>query len=88
MFKLVALFAFVAVASAAVYDNGHSGLGLVNNGYGGHGQVQSYAAPVQVAVAPAGGYNSHASSYANHNSISVHPVPVVISHGNNGHNGY
>ncbi|KAK4876531.1 hypothetical protein RN001_009037 [Aquatica leii] len=67
MFKLVALFALLAVANAGVISHGDYG-----HGDNGHGHVYVHAAPAQ--------HHSHAESYANHNSVSVHPVKVTIAH--------
>ncbi|KAK4876532.1 hypothetical protein RN001_009038 [Aquatica leii] len=67
MFKLVAVFALFAVANAGIISHGHLG----------HAEI--IAAPAHIAVAPIA-HHGHATSYANHNSLSVHPVPVAVAH--------
>ncbi|KAF5304063.1 hypothetical protein FQA39_LY01848 [Lamprigera yunnana] len=62
MFKLVVIFALIAVASAGVISYGHG------DDYVAQGASHDYS------------HHGHASSYANHNSVSVHPVEVVVAH--------
>ncbi|KAF5304062.1 hypothetical protein FQA39_LY01847 [Lamprigera yunnana] len=89
MFKLAVIFALIAIASAGVISYGHAGSShdYSNNGYAdayvAHGASHDYS------------HHGHASSYANHNSVSLHPVEVVVAHSHpvvhkeiSYHNGY
>ncbi|KAF5306723.1 hypothetical protein FQR65_LT07278 [Abscondita terminalis] len=92
MFKLVVLFALIAVASAGLINSGYSGLGVISSGHGGLGLISGGRSGLGLISSGHGGLGlinngygssgySHATSYANSNSLSLHPVPVVISRG-------
>ncbi|KAF5304061.1 hypothetical protein FQA39_LY01846 [Lamprigera yunnana] len=68
MFKLAVIFALIAVSSAGIISHGHVGA------------IIAHQAPAAIAIAPISAYHGHATSYANHNSLSIHPVPIAIAH--------